>query len=244
VRPCSRAARFRSIPGATASATLVNSGGTLLDAGVASGMIISGGGAYLQAGGVSVSATVRGGGADVVQSGGTTTGTALNGGSEMVSAAGVTLSAHVNSGGFEMVASGGTASAAIISGGTLDVMSGASIGSGPVTFAVSGGGTLQLDSSLTFSGLVAGFGQPDLLYLKDLSFVSASTSATWTQSGTSGTLAVTNGTQTADILLLGQYSTANFHVSSSTAGGTIVTDPPVVTQTDLQPEGLVNPHTV
>jgi hypothetical protein len=111
-----------------------------------------------------------------------------------------------------------------------------------VAFATSGGGILQLDSSLTFSGLVAGFAQPDLLYLKDIAFVSGSTNATWTQSGTSGTLAVTNGTQTADITLLGQYSTLNFHVSSSTQGGTIVTDPPLVAQTDPSP--LTLPHLV
>jgi hypothetical protein len=120
--------------------------------------------------------------------------------------------------------------------------SGGSIGSGAVAFAVSGGGTLQLDSSLTFSGLIAGFGQPDLLYLKDLAFVSGATSATWAQSGTSGTLSVSAGAVTANLTLLGQYATANFHVSSSTRGGTIVTDPPLVAQTDPQPGTLANPH--
>jgi hypothetical protein len=111
-----------------------------------------------------------------------------------------------------------------------------------VTFATSAGGVLQLDDSQHFSGLVAGFGQPDLLYLKDLGFVSGATSATWTQSGGGGTLAVSNGTTTVDITLLGTYSTANFHVSAGSAGGTVVTDPPVLAQTDAQPGILVNPY--
>ena len=122
-------------------------------------------------------------------------------------------------------------------------MSGGSTGSGAVTFALSGGGTLQLDDSHHFSGLVAGFGLPDLLSLKDLSFVSGATSATWDQTTvSSGTLEVTNGATMVDITLLGQYSTLNFHVSSGTGGGTIVSDPPVLAQTDPQVAALVNPH--
>jgi hypothetical protein len=77
-----------------------------------------------------------------------------------------------------------------------------------------------------------------MLDLRDVAFISGATSATWTQSGTSGTLAITNGAVTADISLLGQYSTANFHVTSGIAGGTIVTDPPVL----AQPNTLVNPQ--
>jgi hypothetical protein len=45
-----------------------------------------------------------------------------------------------------------------------------------------------------------------------------------------------------DITLLGTYVTANFHVSSGTAGGTVVSDPPVVAQTDSQPSMLANTH--
>ena len=105
----------------------------------------------------------------------------------------------------------------MISGGTLEIMRSASTGAGAVTFAVSGGGTLQLDDSQHFSGLVAGFGLPDQMLLKDLSFASGATSATWSQTTvSSGTLAITNGGTTVDLTLLGQYATANFHVSSWT----------------------------
>jgi hypothetical protein len=41
----------------------------------------------------------------------------------------------------------------------------------------------------------------------------------------SGTLMVTSGSETANLTLLGQYSTANFTLSSDGHGGTIVTDP-------------------
>ena len=112
-----------------------------------------------------------------------------------------------------------------------------------MTFATSAGGILQLDDSQHFSGLVAGFGQPDLLFLKDLSFVSGASGATWSQTTVaSGTLAITNGASTVDITLLGQYATGNFHVSSATGGGTLVSDPPTLARTDPQPGTLVNPQ--
>jgi hypothetical protein len=99
---------------------------------------------------------------------------------------------------------------------------------------------LLLESSLTFSGLVAGFGKPDRLDLRDIGFTSGVTHATWTPSGTtSGTLAVTSGTHTATITLLGQYVTADFHVSTDKHGGTFVTDPPV---SGSQNVALVNQH--
>ena len=36
---------------------------------------------------------------------------------------------------------------------------------------------------------------------------------------------VTDGTHAADLTLLGQHSTANFHLASDGQGGTLVTDP-------------------
>jgi hypothetical protein len=87
---------------------------------------------------------------------------------------------------------------------------------------------------------VAGFGKPDRLDFRDIAFTSGVTSATWTQTGTtSGTLAVTRGTETATITLLGQYVAGNFHVSSDKHGGTFVTDPPVSASQNV---ALVNPH--
>jgi autotransporter passenger strand-loop-strand repeat protein len=187
-------------------------------------------------------AVVSSGGALYVSNGGATLGTTLlKAGQELVRSGGIAISSYVNSGGKEIVSSGGTASAGTISGGTLEIMSGGSTANTTVTFATSGGGILQLDSSLTFKGgLVAGFGKPDRLDFRDIAFTSGVTHATWTQNGTSGTLAVTSGTHTATITLLGQYVAGNFHVSTDGHGGTFVTDPPVKSSTDLQTVALVH----
>jgi hypothetical protein len=57
--------------------------------------------------------------------------------------------------------------------------------------------------------------------LRDITF-SNITTETFTQN----TLTVTDGTHTANLTLLGQYSTANFTLSSDGHGGTLITDPP------------------
>ncbi|HWD57342.1 MAG TPA: hypothetical protein VG308_03625, partial [Stellaceae bacterium] len=44
----------------------------------------------------------------------------------------------------------------------------------------------------------------------------------------SGTLTVTDGSNTANLTLLGNYVTANFHIQTDGATGTLVTDPPVI----------------
>jgi hypothetical protein len=40
---------------------------------------------------------------------------------------------------------------------------------------------------------------------------------------------VSDGTHSANILLLGQYIAGQFHLATDGQGGTVVTDPPVVT---------------
>ena len=93
-----------------------------------------------------------------------------------------------------------------------------------------------------YGGLVAGFGKPDFIDLRDIAFNSATTTLSWTQSGTSGTLAVADTVHSANITLLGQYVVGNFTKASDGHGGTLVGDPPVTAQTDQQAAGLVNPH--
>jgi hypothetical protein len=141
--------------------------------------------------------------------------------------------ATVANGGFELVESGSIDSGVTISGGTFDVASGGSTGSGPVTFASSGGGTLQLDASVSFGGLVAGFGAPDHLDLRDIAFGS-STSVSFVEAagGTSGTLTVTDGAHTANITLLGQYMASQFTSASDGHGGTLIGDPSVAAGND------------
>jgi len=108
-------------------------------------------------------------------------------------------------------------------GGIFEVQSGASTGSGAVTFAGSGG-LLVLDSSASFGGLVAGFAATDQLDLKDIGFGSGTTVGfTEAASNLSGTLTVTDGVHTAQIALLGQYTAGEFSANSDGKGGTVIT---------------------
>jgi hypothetical protein len=136
----------------------------------------------------------------------------------------------------------GIDSGVTISGGTFEVASGGSTGTGAVTFASSAGGTLQLDASVSFGGLVAGFGVPDHLDLRDIAFGS-STSVSFTEAagGTSGTLTVTDGVHTANITLLGQCMASQFTSASDGHGGTVIGDPSVAAANNASAT-LVAPH--
>src|SRR5262249_43156843 len=141
---------------------------------------------------------------------------------------GIAIGTTVNSGGFEDVLNG-TASATTINGGKVEVESGGSIGSGPITFT-NAGGILQLDASQSFHGTIAGFASPpgviEEIDLGDISFAKKTkVSFKEAQDKTSGTLTVTDGTHTASLTLLGQYSAQDFSLSSDGHGGTMVTDP-------------------
>jgi autotransporter passenger strand-loop-strand repeat protein len=160
-----------------------------------------------------------------VVGGGTQTGTSVGSGGSDIIVSGTASGTIVGSGGFELVSAGGVDSAVTISGGFFEVQSGASTGSGAVTFA-GAGGLLLLDASQSFNGLVAGFSASDYLDLKDITF-GASTSLSFTEAagGTSGTLTVTDGSHTANIALLGQYTAASFTKASDGNGGTTISDP-------------------
>jgi autotransporter passenger strand-loop-strand repeat protein len=230
--------------GATDIGATVSPGGMLIvsGGGTASGTVVSAAGETDA--GSAVSASLLGGSWMSVQSGGVASGTTVSNSILFVQSGGADVGTHIDSAGFELVSSGGVTSSAVISGGTLEVASGGSTGSSAVTFATSGGGILQLDDSAHFGGLVAGFGQPDLLDLRDITFGS-STTLSWTQltpgASGSGTLTVSGGNHVANLTLLGQYTVGQFTSASDGHGGTLVGDPPVVAQTDPQP-GLVTPH--
>jgi hypothetical protein len=127
-------------------------------------------------------------------------------------------------GGMQVVVSGGATNGATISGGTLDLQSGATAGSSTITF--SGGGTLPLDGTGDYSFLVAGFAVPDMFDLSAIHFASATKQ--YSGNTSSGTLTVGDGTHSASILLLGNYTLASFNLGAESGGGTgtVVTDPP------------------
>jgi hypothetical protein len=116
------------------------------------------------------------------------------------------------------------ASVTVAAGATVDI---AGPGTGSVTFLGSTG-TLVVNDSVDFKGNVSGLSGADTIDLADLSF-NSSTEATFLGTATGGTLTVTNGDQTEEIALTGDYLSSTWTVSSDGAGGTDVVDPVVST---------------
>jgi autotransporter passenger strand-loop-strand repeat protein len=220
------------------------------------GDTLNGGTEFVLSGGFVEGTTVNAGGGEVISSGSEAEFDVINtGGNELVFSAGLDVSATVAgtqivlsggtasgadiiSGGLELVESGGTTLGALIDGGLLEVQSGGSTGTAPVSFSTVNGGVLQLDASQSFTGLIAGFASPagvnEAIDLRDISF-GAGTKVTFTEaaSNLSGTLTVTSGSETANLTLLGVYSTANFTLSSDGSGGTLVKDPGVTASASI-----------
>jgi autotransporter passenger strand-loop-strand repeat protein len=225
--------------GVTASGTVVSGTGAellIVSGATASGATLSAGGFdAVKSGGIAVSTTIGSGGIEDDQ-GTARSALVASGGVEIVDSGGTASGTTVMSGGVDVVVSGGTASATTLSGGFMEVRSGAAVGSGTaVTFA--SGGVLQLDDSVHFGGMVAGFGVPSLLDLRDIAFTSATTvNFVEAPSNTSGTLTVTDGTPatTANITLIGQYMASQFHIRNDGAGDTQVSDPPTSSSNPTQ----------
>jgi hypothetical protein len=98
---------------------------------------------------------------------------------------------------------------------------------------------LLLDAGNTFSGTVAGFGEPDYIDFGGIAFTSGTTiSFTEAANNTSGTLVVSDGTHTAQLTLLGQYAATQFTSASDGHGGTLIGDP---SQTSTAQAPLVMP---
>jgi len=198
-----------------------------LAGGIVSGTrVFSGGTEVVSSGGTSLAATIMAGGVLYVLSGGMASGmTASGAGADIVVLEGSAVNATVDGGGFLAVSSGGTINGATISGATLEIESGGLTGNNPITYA--GGAALILDASANFAAKIAGFTLGDFLDLKDVAFGS-STSMGFVEDGSnlSGTLTVTDGTHTAHITLLGNYSPTQFTSASDGHNGTVITDPP------------------
>lgn len=119
----------------------------------------------------------------------------------------------------------GTGTGEITGGATLEF--GAAVSAGQAeSFDAGSTGTLRLDNSLSFAGTVAGLAQngSNFLDLSDISF-GAATKASYSGTASGGTLQVTDGTHTADISLLGNYTASTFVTATDNHGGTLVHDP-------------------
>jgi autotransporter passenger strand-loop-strand repeat protein len=175
---------------------------------------------------------VSSGGFDFVQSGGVASSTViLAGGNATVMLGGTVVDSIVSSGGIQTVSSGGTLSGATLSGGFLEIQSGGTAGTSMIGFGTLGG-TLELDDSQHFNGVISGFGVPGGIDLTDISYGSGTTVG-YSGDNTGGILTVTDGSHTATLSLLGQYVVANFAIQSDGHGGTLVVDPPVADQSLL-----------
>jgi hypothetical protein len=106
--------------------------------------------------------------------------------------------------------------------GTASIEFGAAA-SANVTLQADATGALKLADSFDFSGVVSGFNQDDHIDLLDMTF-GAGTVASYVenQAGTGGILSVTDGTHTANIALLGQYSADGFTVAADDTTGTLL----------------------
>ena len=97
-----------------------------------------------------------------------------------------------------------------------------------VTFASGATGSLILDASSQFTGTIAGLNSSEpfnKIDLADIAFGSNTTVAYLASSADTGTLTVSDGTNTANIAILGQYSPTSFNIASDGHGGTTVVDP-------------------
>jgi hypothetical protein len=92
-------------------------------------------------------------------------------------------------------------------------------------------GTLTLDDAQGFTGRISGLSGSDAIDLADISY-SADTQVTFLGSAAGGTLTVTDGTESANITLVGDYLPSTWDLSSDGHGGVTVVDP--VTNTAWQ----------
>ena len=94
-------------------------------------------------------------------------------------------------------------------------------------------GSLVLDQSSSFAGIISGFtgdgslSGSDQIDLKDINYSSGSFSTTF--DAAHDTLLVSDGTNSAILQFVGNYVAQNFKFTSDGNGGTIVYDPPVGT---------------
>ena len=93
-----------------------------------------------------------------------------------------------------------------------------------ITFDANASGTLKLIDGDAFNGAISGFDGNDQLDLADIDFGSGPTMTyAANQDGTGGTLTVSDGTDTANITLLGQYTADGFQTADDQHLGTLMT---------------------
>jgi hypothetical protein len=132
----------------------------------------------------------------------------------------------------QLIANNGTAifAGAVSGTGTATVQGAGSIEFGStttsnITFAAGADGTVTFDAASTLTGKlsVTGFTLGDTIDLADINFSGSGPTLTFSK----GILTVSDGTDTAKLKMIGNYTLANFHVAPDGSGGTLITDPPL-----------------
>jgi hypothetical protein len=205
--------------GGTVDATLINVDNTISGAGQlgAGQMILANAGTIIADGG---NALVIDTGAHAI----TNTGTL-----EAIGSGGLVINSDIANNGILWANGGNLSIFGNVSGTGSALINGAGIiefgeaASEDTMFASDAAGTLILDHAAQFSGHVAGFDNNDHLILADfLSGPGTTIAFAANESGNGGTLAVSDGTHTANIELVGVYVADGFHVAATTGGGALV----------------------
>jgi hypothetical protein len=205
--------------GGSANATLINVDNTISGAGqigagqmalVNAGTIIADGNHALVID-TGASVVANSGTLEATGSGGLVVDGAVNGaGSLWANGGDVTIHGDVT----------GQGSATISGSGALEfgAASDANVG-----FAGNASGTLTVDHAAAFTGTLTGLNADDTLHFGDITF-SSSTQVSYTANaaGTAGSLVVSDGTHTAQMALVGQYSAADFQVVADQNGNTAI----------------------
>jgi autotransporter passenger strand-loop-strand repeat protein len=217
--------------------SMISNGGTqvISSGGAVSGTIVSSGGLdKISAGGRDVAASIYG---NLAVSGGVASAAVVNSaGVETVYAGGVASGASVHSGGELIVSSGGVASGAVILSGGIATLAG-SMGAGQGLGFAGSGSELVVSSTGVMSANISGFALGDEIDLKKFAYSTAVTSS-YTGKTTSGTLKITSAGSSVSLAFVGDYVAANFKLSSDSAGGVMIKDPPVGASS-AQPHQLV-----
>ncbi|WP_069275878.1 beta strand repeat-containing protein [Bradyrhizobium elkanii] len=163
-------------------------------------------------------------GANVIANAGTLEATGTGG---LVLASAVANSGLIWANGGTVTAEGevtGIGNALISGAGSIEFGAASAAG---VTFDTTAAGHLILDDAFHFSGTVCGFDGNDDIDIKGISFGAGTTlSFTENQTGTGGTLTVSDGAHTANIVLLGQYDPNGFAEKADATNGTMITYDP------------------
>ncbi|AHY53537.1 hypothetical protein [Bradyrhizobium japonicum] len=128
----------------------------------------------------------------------------------------------IKAGGDQDILGGGIATNTTVDGGTQNVFGVA------IQTTVANGGFQHVHNN-AFNTIVDAGGEQNV-YIDG-----SATGYAQNNDNTGGTLTVSDGTHVATLHLLGQYSAADFALSSDGHGGTLITDPAVAQQAQLAP---------